>query len=128
VFEKAASKLFAQQQSAATSPDGVEYVWHPLNSDVVVKTVSGYCRSTAGCVRPQIKSFNDDAVACGGGGGGHGLSSLDKVECRLEAKQLWDKFYDLGTEMIITKSGRLAPFMCNQISQLLMACSRSVLL
>ena len=31
---------------------------------------------------------------------------LNNVECRLEAKQLWDKFHDLGTEMIITKSGR----------------------
>lgn len=30
------------------------------------------------------------------------------VECRLETKQLWDKFHELGTEMIITKSGRYA--------------------
>jgi hypothetical protein len=28
------------------------------------------------------------------------------VECRLETKDLWDKFHDLGTEMIITKTGR----------------------
>jgi T-box len=35
-------------------------------------------------------------------------SSLATVDCRLEAKQLWDKFHELGTEMIITKSGRLA--------------------
>lgn len=32
--------------------------------------------------------------------------SID-AECRLEGKELWAKFYDLGTEMIITKSGRL---------------------
>ncbi|XP_030751182.1 T-box transcription factor TBX20-like [Sitophilus oryzae] len=28
------------------------------------------------------------------------------VECHLETKDLWDKFHDLGTEMIITKTGR----------------------
>uniref|UniRef100_T1J4A7 T-box domain-containing protein n=1 Tax=Strigamia maritima TaxID=126957 RepID=T1J4A7_STRMM len=28
------------------------------------------------------------------------------VECHLETKDLWDKFHELGTEMIITKSGR----------------------
>jgi len=31
---------------------------------------------------------------------------LAGVQCRLETKELWDKFYELGTEMIITKSGR----------------------
>jgi len=33
---------------------------------------------------------------------------LAGVQCRLETKELWDKFYELGTEMIITKSGRCA--------------------
>ena len=28
------------------------------------------------------------------------------VECYLETKELWDKFNELGTEMIITKTGR----------------------
>jgi hypothetical protein len=31
---------------------------------------------------------------------------LQKVECHLETKDLWDKFNKLGTEMIITKTGR----------------------
>ena len=31
---------------------------------------------------------------------------LAHVECHLENKDLWDKFNDLGTEMIITKTGR----------------------
>ncbi|KAM0732205.1 T-box transcription factor TBX20 [Formica fusca] len=31
---------------------------------------------------------------------------LRDVECRLDTKELWDKFNDLGTEMIITKTGR----------------------
>ncbi|CAK1550050.1 unnamed protein product [Leptosia nina] len=32
---------------------------------------------------------------------------LLSVDCQLETKELWDKFHDLGTEMIITKTGRL---------------------
>ncbi|KAF5298384.1 hypothetical protein FQR65_LT01162 [Abscondita terminalis] len=31
---------------------------------------------------------------------------LVNIECHLETKDLWDKFHELGTEMIITKSGR----------------------
>ncbi|MFH4983910.1 hypothetical protein AB6A40_010619 [Gnathostoma spinigerum] len=32
--------------------------------------------------------------------------SLRRLECRLEGRELWSKFYELSTEMIITKSGR----------------------
>lgn len=32
------------------------------------------------------------------------------IQCHLETKELWDKFNDLGTEMIITKTGRLVPY------------------
>lgn len=31
---------------------------------------------------------------------------LSNNDCHLETKELWDKFHDLGTEMIITKTGR----------------------
>lgn len=31
---------------------------------------------------------------------------LRHVVCHLETKELWDKFNELGTEMIITKTGR----------------------
>ena len=31
---------------------------------------------------------------------------LMHVDCYLETKELWDKFNELGTEMIITKTGR----------------------
>jgi len=33
--------------------------------------------------------------------------SLSGVRCQLDNKELWDKFHALGTEMIITKTGRL---------------------
>uniref|UniRef100_A0A0R3RKC6 T-box domain-containing protein n=1 Tax=Elaeophora elaphi TaxID=1147741 RepID=A0A0R3RKC6_9BILA len=31
---------------------------------------------------------------------------LRHITCRLEGRELWNKFYELSTEMIITKSGR----------------------
>ena len=31
---------------------------------------------------------------------------LSRIDCHLENKDLWDKFNELGTEMIITKTGR----------------------
>ena len=31
---------------------------------------------------------------------------LEGAECRLETRELWRRFFDLGTEMIITKTGR----------------------
>lgn len=38
---------------------------------------------------------------------GTDVSSLQSaVDCRLESADLWQRFHDLGTEMIITKSGR----------------------
>jgi len=35
-----------------------------------------------------------------------GDKMVDSITCRLEPRDLWDKFHELGTEMIITKSGR----------------------
>lgn len=35
---------------------------------------------------------------------------MQKTECHLETKELWDKFNELGTEMIITKTGRYVSF------------------
>ena len=32
--------------------------------------------------------------------------SVFQVVCFLETQELWEKFFSLGTEMIITKSGR----------------------
>jgi len=34
------------------------------------------------------------------------LTDLDKPQMELESKELWDQFHTLGTEMVITKSGR----------------------
>lgn len=32
--------------------------------------------------------------------------SMERIEVVLEGRDLWDRFNDLGTEMIITKCGR----------------------
>ena len=37
---------------------------------------------------------------------GEGKSHLEHAKCYLETKELWEKFHRLGTEMIITKTGR----------------------
>ena len=34
-------------------------------------------------------------------------NSLTRVVAQLEMKPLWDEFHELGTEMIVTKAGRL---------------------
>jgi hypothetical protein len=37
---------------------------------------------------------------------GDDADELNEIECYLETDDLWKRFYELGTEMIITKSGR----------------------
>jgi len=37
-------------------------------------------------------------------------SELAGVQCHLETKELWQKFHELGTEMIITKTGRYVSY------------------
>ncbi|XP_074235931.1 T-box transcription factor TBX20 isoform X2 [Saimiri boliviensis] len=77
------------------------------------------------CAQPLGELASLDAHGEFGGGGGSSPSSsslcteplipttpiipseeMAKIACSLETKELWDKFHELGTEMIITKSGR----------------------
>lgn len=50
---------------------------------------------------------------CGGGDGGGGddngsesLEEKDVIHVELQGSELWKRFHDIGTEMIITKAGR----------------------
>jgi len=62
-------------------------------------------------------SASEEALSSSGGGNFSATSAIYpevgnspkmfNVQCRLEARELWAKFHELGTEMIITKSGRL---------------------
>lgn len=62
-------------------------------SSVPGQTSSGRRSPSAHQKNPQLQ----DRWSC---------EELRNVTCHLETKELWDKFNDLGTEMIITKTGR----------------------
>lgn len=71
-----------------------------------------------GAVKSRKKSGKNSGKSGGSGSSGSSSSSnpqvkpkcncdqLQHVDCHLETKELWDKFNELGTEMIITKTGR----------------------
>ncbi|XP_076449164.1 uncharacterized protein LOC143285653 [Babylonia areolata] len=77
-------------------------------------------RDTPGSATPRGAGGGEGGEKGGGGGGvgvkekarkavgmtSSGSEELAGVQCRLETKELWDKFHELGTEMIITKTGR----------------------
>ncbi|XP_012519551.1 PREDICTED: T-box transcription factor TBX22 isoform X1 [Propithecus coquereli] len=42
----------------------------------------------------------------GGGGGGENLEEKEVIQAELQGSELWKRFHDIGTEMIITKAGR----------------------
>ena len=73
----------------ASSPGGLTPVDCPPSAVSATQMAASTCLHGAGAV-----SAADDSPL------------LTGVQCRLETKELWDKFYELGTEMIITKSGR----------------------
>lgn len=60
------------------------------------------------CARPSLERSptSSPELSSPGSNTGSGSRELASIQCRLETKDLWDKFHDLGTEMIITKSGR----------------------
>jgi hypothetical protein len=58
-------------------------------------------RDKVASVQPMTSSSSSASLNCA-----DDSPLLAGVTCRLETKELWDKFYELGTEMIITKSGR----------------------
>uniref|UniRef100_A0A8C6UG76 T-box transcription factor TBX20 n=1 Tax=Neogobius melanostomus TaxID=47308 RepID=A0A8C6UG76_9GOBI len=79
------------------------------------------CEQQQALASLDLASLQDAHGDFGGGGGGApavctepliptspGVPSeeMAKISCSLETKELWDKFHELGTEMIITKSGR----------------------
>ncbi|XP_003412812.2 T-box transcription factor TBX22 [Loxodonta africana] len=70
--------------------------------------------------RPKAEPSATAFSGCGGGGGGGGSSSSgngsgnssesveerDAIQVELQGSELWKRFHDIGTEMIITKAGR----------------------
>ncbi|TMW46470.1 hypothetical protein DOY81_008450 [Sarcophaga bullata] len=69
--------------------------------------------SSRGRASPQSPSNNDEdrlspepAKSAPKIVGSCNCDDLLPIQCHLETKELWDKFHELGTEMIITKTGR----------------------
>lgn len=93
---------------------------------VILHSLAEQFVEKSSCAQPLGELSSLDAHAeFGGSGGGSSPSSsslcteplipttpiipseeMAKIACSLETKELWDKFHELGTEMIITKSGR----------------------
>ncbi|VDK33648.1 unnamed protein product [Taenia asiatica] len=57
-------------------------------------------KSNATLVSPSLRSGSFPCRTSGGTG------DLAQAQCHLETRELWQRFNELGTEMIITKSGR----------------------
>lgn len=93
---------------------------------VTVHSLAEQFVEKSSCAQPlgELTSLDAHGEFGGSGGGGSPASSslcteplipttpiipseeMAKIACSLETKELWDKFHELGTEMIITKSGR----------------------
>jgi len=96
--------------STSDSRDTIEVV---NNDDVEVKSE---CGSSPG--KPNNKNAGGDSHSSKSGSSEKAApknplllercncEELFHAVCHLETKELWDKFHDLGTEMIITKTGR----------------------
>ncbi|XP_074029492.1 T-box transcription factor TBX20-like [Leptinotarsa decemlineata] len=70
----------------------------PAISDCCSETVD-FDRDSPEIVPEKVTTPKTQKILCN-------CEELLNVECHLETKDLWDKFHDLGTEMIITKTGR----------------------
>ncbi|XP_058906732.1 T-box transcription factor TBX22 [Kogia breviceps] len=60
--------------------------------------------------RPKTEPLATTFSGCGGGSGGcnsfGSLEEKDAIQVELQGSELWKRFHDIGTEMIITKAGR----------------------
>lgn len=60
--------------------------------------------------RPKAEPLAATFSGCRGGSGGcnsfGSLEEKDSIQVELQGSELWKRFHDIGTEMIITKAGR----------------------
>lgn len=83
----------------------------PSHPDPPLHLLSNGCRSDGVIIcRSSVVSADAADGTTGaelkkGGCGQEGEEPVGVV-CQLESKELWNRFHELGTEMIITKSGR----------------------
>ncbi|CAH8501787.1 unnamed protein product [Dicrocoelium dendriticum] len=79
---------------------------HISEPDHVGPNLSGACQSRVGNSQSGSNPFASTLTLKADGHSHGSASDWDSVKCQLETKELWEKFNELGTEMIITKSGR----------------------
>jgi hypothetical protein len=72
---------------------GTPYHNHPYTAEDVVLAAAVVAQQHHPTMRPFRNYPEDDGVE-------------DDPKVTLEGKELWEKFHKLGTEMVITKSGR----------------------
>ena len=70
--------------------------WYSIDVDLADEGCSVTSYSDDDSVVHQVACATDDVTD----------GKMSAITCCLETKDLWDKFHQLGTEMIITKSGR----------------------
>ncbi|RZC32869.1 Optomotor-blind and/or T-box domain containing protein [Asbolus verrucosus] len=113
-FPSAALAAFGSQQHGCYPGSLIPKINHPhphhaltghpytTAEDVVLAAVAAH-NHHPGMVRPlrAIQPEEDGVV--------------DDPKVTLEGKELWEKFHKLGTEMVITKSGRLVRFVGRKI-------------
>ncbi|KAF6390932.1 T-box transcription factor 22 [Rhinolophus ferrumequinum] len=60
--------------------------------------------------RPKKEPSATAFSGCGGGGNSsESLGENDAIQVELQGFELWKRFHDIGTEMIITKAGGCSP-------------------
>lgn len=90
-----ASRTASNNSRATPTSDEERLTPEPVRKKVHTCLKVGYRNSNFRCLQNRqqiVGSCNSD--------------DLRPIQCHLETKELWDKFHDLGTEMIITKTGR----------------------
>ena len=107
--------------SAPKNLDRAKIPHHDIEEDVDIEHCSDSEETSSAKREPKIEAKEDESSSAGTSPPKKKKKKDEKprimkpkcnceellsVDCYLETKELWDKFNELGTEMIITKTGR----------------------
>nr|CDS24060.1 T box transcription factor TBX20 [Echinococcus granulosus] len=102
------SSLLSNEETSPPPTKSPRLPFHPssplVHQDAQIpppcESLLSLSKSDESVVLPSLRSSNFPCRTTGGTG------DLAQAQCHLETRELWQKFNELGTEMIITKSGR----------------------
>uniref|UniRef100_A0A0M3JME9 T-box domain-containing protein n=1 Tax=Anisakis simplex TaxID=6269 RepID=A0A0M3JME9_ANISI len=108
LMAKCEQRISSESTSAATSTSILNSRSEPANSSADSVKSSSSASTNSSAASSSSSSMAGSVVdplpkSCPAPGNS---PALKRVECKLEGRELWSKFYELSTEMIITKSGR----------------------